>query len=266
MGGLAALAPERVKRIHADLRHLGRWRRRPIAGVTRAYVKAHGLTVLAGPFAGMRYPRFAVGRAELLVAQLLGAYEQELHPAIRNVLAAEFDTIVDIGASDGFYAVGFALKSPKSRVIAYEMNPFPARVCRALMHENAVESRVALRGQCRPENLDDLPSGSLFLLCDAEGGERELLDPQRAPRLREASAIVELHEFIAPGVGDEIERRFGKTHEVNVVASGPRYTADYPALMAVDGVSYMDRELAVSEFRHSRISWAVLTPRDVATG
>jgi hypothetical protein len=261
MRGLATRTPERLKRGYADLRHLSAWRRLPVARVTRAYIAANGLVVQAGPFAGMRYPRYAVGRAELLVPKLLGAYEQELHGELQAVPAARFDTIVDIGASDGYYAVGFALKGPDSRVVAYEMNPFPARVCRALAVENGVAARVDLRGECRPQDLLELPQGSLFVLCDAEGAERELMDPERAPRLRDASAIVELHEFASPGVTEEISRRFAGTHDVRILHSGSRYIADYPALMSVPDVGYMDREMAVSEFRHSRISWAVLTPR-----
>src|SRR5918992_494100 len=221
MRGLATRAPERLKRGYADLRHLSAWRRLPVARVTRAYIAASGLAVQAGPFAGMRYPRLAVARAELLVTKLLGAYEQELHEAVEAVVAARFDTIVDIGASDGYYAVGFALKSPQSRVLAYELNAFPARVCRALAAENEVAARIDLRG------------GSLFVLCDVEGAERDLMDPARAPRLRDASAIVELHEFASPGVTEEIERRFAATHEVRILHSGPRYVADYPALTSV---------------------------------
>jgi hypothetical protein len=261
MRTIATRAPEPLKRAYADLRHLTAWRRLPVARITRAYIAANGLVVRGGPFAGLRYPRYAVGRAELLVPQLLGAYEQELHAEVEGVLAARFDTIVDIGSSDGYYAVGFALKSPSSHVLAFEMNPFPARVCRALARENGVESRVDLRGECRPDDLLDLPDGSLFVLCDAEGAELELMDPERAPRLRDASAIVELHEFASPGVGEAISRRFAGTHDVRFVHSGPRFVADYPALMSVPGVGYMDREMAVSEFRHSRISWAVLMPR-----
>jgi hypothetical protein len=261
MEALAKRTPERLKRAYADLRHLSAWRRLPVARITRAYVAANGLAVKAGPFAGMRYPRSAIGRAELLVPKLLGAYEQELHAAVDAVLAARFDTIVDIGASDGYYAVGFALKSPESRVLAYEMNPFPARVCRALAAENGVAARIDLRGECRAQDLVDLPEGSVFVLCDVEGAERDLMDPEHLPRLRGAHAIVELHEFASPGVTEMISERFAGTHEVRILHSGSRYVADYPALVSVPGVGYMDREMAVSEFRHSRISWAVLTPR-----
>jgi hypothetical protein len=258
---LLARAPEPLKAAHADLVHRVRWRRSHIARVTRAYVRAHGRQVQNGPFAGMAFPAFAVERGVFVVAQLLGAYERELHPALRDVVADAPDVVVDIGASDGYYAVGLARALPAARVLAYEMSPFPARVCRALAAENGVGDRVDVRGECRVEDLARLPAGRLFVLCDAEGAEDRLMDPDAAPALRDARLVVEVHEFAAAGVGDRLRARFASSHEIEAVRSTWHHTGDYPLLEAVPGIDYMDRELAVSEFRHSPISWLVMTPR-----
>jgi hypothetical protein len=260
MRALLARAPEPVKAAHADLVHRVRWRRSHIARVTRAYVGAHGLRVQSGPFAGMAFPRFAVERGVFVVAQLLGAYERELHPALQEVVASTPELVVDIGASDGYYAVGLARAVPSAQVIAYEMSPFPARVCRALAAENGAADRVDVRGECRIEDLAGLRGRGLFVLCDAEGAEDELMDPERAPALRGARLIVEIHEFAAPGAGDRIRERFAPSHHVETLHSVRRHTSDFPLLDAVPGIDYMDRELAVSEFRHSPISWLVMTP------
>jgi hypothetical protein len=218
--------------------------------------------VRSGPFAGMRYPRFAVGRGELVVAQLLGAYELELHDTFEGVIARAPERVVDVGASDGYYAVGFARALPGAVVEAFEMNPFPARVCRALAEENGVADRVRLHGLATPESLAALaaPAGT-FVLCDAEGAEAELMDPERVPWLRAADLVVELHDFAAPGIEELIRTRFAATHAVEVLHSRRRYVAEHPALMEVPGVSYMDREMGLSEFRPVPISWAVLTCR-----
>lgn len=261
MRALLARAPEPLKAAHADIVHRVRWRRSHIARVTRAYVGAHGLRVQSGPFAGMAFPRFAVERGVFVVAQLLGAYERELHPALEEVVASAPELVVDIGASDGYYAVGLTRALPSARVVAYEMSPFPARVCRALAAENGVADRVDVRGECRVEDLAGLTGGRLFVLCDAEGAEDGLMDPERAPALRDARLIVEIHEFAAPGAGDRIRARFAASHDVGTVCSIRRHTSQYPLLDTVPGIDYMDRELAVSEFRHSPISWLVMTPR-----
>jgi predicted O-methyltransferase YrrM len=255
-------ALDRAKIAYADTRHRLRWRRAAVARITRRFVSHHGLTVQAGPFAGMRFPDFAVGRGELVVPQLLGAYELELRPAIESVIQAAPATVVDIGASDGYYAVGLARACPAGTVYAYEMNFFPARVCRALAEHNGVADRVLLRGECKVEDLQQLaPAGATFVLSDCEGAERELMDPEAVPWLRESMLVVELHDFAAPGIEETIRARFEPSHDIEVVRSRRRYVADWPALAEVPKVDYMDRELGVSEFRPVPIAWAVMSPR-----
>jgi predicted O-methyltransferase YrrM len=254
--------PERLKRSHADLRHRLRWRRSPIARMTRAFVAHHGLTVQAGPFAGMTYPGFAVERGELVVAQLLGSYEREIAGAIQRAVDRRFEQYIDIGASDGYYAVGFARSCPSSVVYAYEMNPFPARVCRELAIANAVEGRLHLRGECRVEDLAALPERPSFVLCDTEGAEASLMDPDAVPLLRSATLIVELHAFAVPDIEQTVSERFARTHHIDVMRTQPRYTGEFPALMEVPGVSYLDRQLAVAEFRPYPMAWAVMEPRE----
>ena len=257
------LIPDQAKAAHADVMHRLRWRRSPQARITKKFVDTHGLTVMDGPFAGMRYPRYAVGRGELVVAQLLGAYERELQPYVQRVIDGGFDRVVDIGASDGYYAVGIALKSPQTRIVAYEMNDFPARVCRALAVENGVDDRVdLLEVECTTAHLAELPEGPrTFVLSDCEGGEAQLMDPDAAPVLRGASLIVELHEFAVPDILDTIRARFEATHEIEIVDSGPRYIGDYPKLLEVPDVTYVDREVGLREFRPVPMRWAVLEPR-----
>ncbi len=232
-----------------------------MARITRAFVAHHGLTVQDGPFAGMRYPEFAVERGELVVTQLLGSYEREIAPAIRRAIDAGFEQYVDIGASDGYYAAGFARACPDSTVVAYEMNPFPARVCRQLAEANGADGRLRLLGECTVAELQALPPARSFVLCDTEGAEAELMDPEAVPLLRTASLVVELHAFAVPGVEELIRSRFSPTHEIEIVRTEPRYIGEFPALMEVPRVTYIDRQLGVSEFRPYPMAWAIMEPR-----
>jgi predicted O-methyltransferase YrrM len=256
-----ALVPAGAKRVHADLLHRWRWRRSAMARITRAFVAHHGLTVQDGPFAGMVYPRFAVERGELVVAQLLGSYEREIAPFIERAIDRRFEQYVDIGASDGYYAVGFARSVPSSTVYAYELNPFPARVCTRLAEANAAEGSLRLFGECGVADLQALPRRRSFVLCDTEGAEAVLMDPDAVPLLRSASLVVELHAFAVPGVEDLIAGRFAATHDIEIVRTEARYIGEYPALMEVPGVTYIDRALGVAEFRPYPMAWAVMEPR-----
>jgi hypothetical protein len=78
--------------------------------LARRFVDNQGTTVLHGPFAGLMYPRdLLLAQADAPIAKLLGTYEQELHPVFEEVIAKQPRTIIDIGAAEGYYAVGLAL-------------------------------------------------------------------------------------------------------------------------------------------------------------
>src|SRR5665213_3133834 len=62
--------------------------------------------VSQGSFQGMNYiPRAYYSE---ILPKLVGTYERELIPAIEMICRADCDWIVDIGAAEGFYAVGMA--------------------------------------------------------------------------------------------------------------------------------------------------------------
>jgi hypothetical protein len=77
--------------------------------------------VHSGPFAGMRWISSAPDCARIHIPKLLGIYERELNPYIDQACALNFSRIVDVGAAEGYYAVGMALRNPHARVIAFEI-------------------------------------------------------------------------------------------------------------------------------------------------
>jgi hypothetical protein len=210
----------------------GAWRSRRLAAVTRKFVAWHGLTVSGGPFAGLTYPD---AEPLSLVPKLLGIYERELHGAIEAAIRTQPGVIVNVGAADGYYAVGLARRCPNATVIAYEADPEQRELCRRVAAANGVE--IDLRG--RAERLD-APPGALVVI-DCEGCERALLEPPLP-----ATIVVELHDFLEPGVGEAIAERFADTHEVEIVPTGPQPPHS---------------ELALSEYRPGPMRWAVMTPR-----
>src|SRR5215207_138666 len=83
------------------------WEKNRAMRVAKSFVRANGLSVRRGPFAGMRYPREAVA-ATTVVPKLLGSFELELHPVLDEVLDRGCSTILNIGSAEGYYAVGLA--------------------------------------------------------------------------------------------------------------------------------------------------------------
>jgi len=102
-----------------------------------------GGTVLSGPFAGMR---FGDGRSQSeIMPKLIGSYECELHDIVESLIKLRFTTIINVGAAEGYYAVGMAVKCPQAKVVAFEMDDTQAEYCRSTAILNSVERRVAVR-------------------------------------------------------------------------------------------------------------------------
>jgi hypothetical protein len=216
------------------------------------------LEVRSGPFAGMRYPLEAVA-ATTVAPKLLGSFELELHPVIKEVVDRGCSTILNIGCAEGYYAVGLALKIPDSRVHAFDSDPSFRLMCADIASLNGVADRISIHDATKPSELQSLGQGrrGLFVVCDCEGCELLLLDPVQAPFLRKASILVELHDFIDRSVSSVLLERFSGTHRIQLIASSDRDPREYHEL---GRLSDHDAALAVAEFRPEPMEWAWMEP------
>lgn len=175
--------------------------------------------VRTGPFAGLRYPNWQ-GHGSAVFAKLLGTYEAELHAFVESVLADQPNLVVDVGCAEGFYAVGCAMRLPQAEVIAADLSPAAQSLCAALARHNGVAERVRVMGRVDRQTLLDIarrPHG--FLISDCEAGEAELLDPETLTALSSWFLLVEMHEFLVPGLEEKLIAAARLTHEIEVVDS-----------------------------------------------
>ncbi len=221
-----------------------------------ALVSSQPGRVQSGPFKGMVY---GDSRREYnLVSKWLGAYELELHDAVDKLCRRLPRFVVNIGCAEGYYAVGFALRLSEARIVAFDLDPNVAEACRDLARLNNVQDRIEVRGCCTIESLRELVGESTLVVCDCEGAEMALLNPEGVPGLIRADLLVELHDFANPAISATLLKRFGSSHEIEIIGTTERHPSDFPQLAAL---SPRDRILALEEFRPGRMEWAVMTPR-----
>jgi hypothetical protein len=223
-------------------------------------VRQQGWAVQSGPFAGMALPdRASWGDGDLL-PKLLGCYEMELHPVIDEIIAAAPDLIVNVGAAEGYYAVGMARLIPGAFVHAFDTEAKSQEICREAAGLNDVSSRVSVSGQCTPDLLQAIvPRGRTpVVICDCEGYERDLIDPRRVPALRTAMLLIECHDFIDPSITPTLVERLSATHALEGVREGARDPNTSPFLQGLDS---LDRWLAVCEYRPTMMHWIIARPK-----
>jgi hypothetical protein len=238
-----------------------RWR--PITYLEQHTFRSTGGRVHDGPFKGMRYIERAQGSA--YIPKLLGMYERELNPAVERAIAAAPGLVIDIGAAEGYYAVGLAMRLPGAKVVAFEMSEKGQQWLREMAELNGITGRVEVRGRCDRADLHDLLAAGVnpgaLVVCDCEGFEAILLDPLRAPELTRSTIIVESHDFILPGIADEMTERFKPTHKIERIWSTDRRPEEYPfrsTYLSLLPTSY--KAWVVSEWRPTRMSWLVMEP------
>ena len=217
--------------------------------------------VLGGPFAGLRYVEDSVGSA--YVPKLLGIYESELSVQVASICQRRPSLIIDIGAAEGYYAIGLAVRNPQARVIAFEMESQGQAALREMAALNGVAERVEIRGKCEPRDLaavlGDNPSP--IIVCDVEGYEQHLLDLRSVPALARATILLELHDFIVPGITEKLRGRFNGTHRIEHIWQQPRSREQFPWRTLGTTLllkSYLD--WSVSEWRPVRMAWLWMEP------
>jgi hypothetical protein len=233
--------------LNLALRTLAKWRSSLVANTV---VKQSGHRVMNGPFAGMDY---AVASAEgAKASRLLGCYEASLAPVFEQVIARPYGQIIDVGCAEGYYAVGLALRLPKARVLARDINPAAQALCRDLAALNGVEGRVDVGGQITAQEFDACLQERTFVLCDIEGAEDQLLDPLAAPGLAVADILVECHDVIRSGLTDRMAARFSATHRITRIdrVLAPQLLPDW-----MNSWSDMDRLMAMWEWRGGPTPW-----------
>src|SRR3990172_3223867 len=86
--------------------------------------------VASGPFQGMRYVGKAVESA--FFPKLMGTYEKELHGIwYRQIAAASSRWVVNIGAAEGYYAVGLLFSKATTTIICFEESAVGQSLIRA---------------------------------------------------------------------------------------------------------------------------------------
>lgn len=197
----------------------------PVKSLLRSTIlKIADRKVLSGPFQGMK---FTLENPDL--PKLLGTYELEIHSAIERLEAYRFDQIINVGAGEGYYAVGAALKWPKAVVCAFEAEQNKHQQILQLSQDNGVSDRIKIFGICQ---VDDLLASldkflSTLILIDVEGAEIQLLNPELIPLLKKTVIIVETHDCFVEGCSEIIWQRFHSSHSIEKYQTKERDLEDF---------------------------------------
>jgi len=223
------------------------------------YTSTNGI-VVTGPFKGMKILTEVAWSDGNLGTKVLGCYEEELHGLLEEEIALlkgldHPPIILDIGCSEGYYAVGMALRLPDAVVMGIDLSENALRITQMAADANDVVIGTSVSLFNEDFNTGYRPD---FVICDCEGGEMDYIDPEKFPGLKTATILVECHDTQNCPVTKTMADRFETTHQIYVVHEGSRDPNRFEMLTSLPSLM---RWLAVSEGRPCMMHWLLMRPR-----
>jgi hypothetical protein len=263
---LGKISPAALANAESARRRLALWRQyRAFHAQIKAKLFPNGgpVQIQSGPFKGLQYIDEIVWGS--ITPRWMGSYESELHPVVTQIIQRPYGTVIDVGSAEGFYAVGLAAKMPKCKLFAFDIDYMSRRQVARLSQMNKVEDRVTIGSYCDYADIDRLSvPGDTLLVCDIEGHELGLMDPSKAPSLRDIDLLVEIHDESHNPVNEQtLTQRFSSSHNVQKIPQTDRaqWMRENPQIISAIPEEF--RLKALDEGRHAQHpqSWLWMTGR-----
>lgn len=175
-----------------------------------------------------------------------------------------FDLGLDIGAAEGYYAVGLLYKGTCARMTAWEMSSEGQQLVDALAVSNGVADRLTIEGTCSPEALSKVLEKArgkkILMVVDCEGYEGELLTRLDLSLLSNCTLIIETHDFLAPRVHETLLGLLKSSHHTiefeRIKRRHRDLTASLRGRLKIFGLPLI-RRVALAERRFPNMKWLV---------
>ena len=223
------------------------------------------LVVREGPFKGLIYPEPRAA-GNFFFPVILGQYETHLHKYIMEFKNKKYDNIINIGAAEGYYAVGLAMLFPNTKVVAIDIDEESLNFLEKMAKLNKVDKYVkTYKGDAKMFLKSINANSKNLIMCDCEGCEFDIFSSENVDLLKKSDLIVEMHyKNKNPKVErDEFISRFDKYHEaeLQILSKSGRENnvEDYPFLRDLP-VKYALRFINVN--RAPTADWIIFSSKE----
>lgn len=233
--------------------------------LSRELHERFGGVVAHGPFKGLELAPQAHWGSGVYSHQLLGIYEKEVLDSLRDTPAAH-DTFVEIGAQDGYYAIGAVRADMFKNAHCFEILEAGRQLIADNARRNGMTDRLHIHGEADASLADTLAGQGVNLsrsviLCDIEGAEFDIFTPAMFAAMQGAVILIELHPFaVVDGLAKvrALKEAAAAHFTITQLTTGAR---DLSGFSELDSYSDTDRWLLCSEGRPERMHWLRLDPR-----
>lgn len=222
-----------------------------------------GNKVLSGLFSGMELDINVAWSDGNIVSKLLGMYEVELEPHIKQAIARKPKTIANIGCAEGYYTIGLARLLPDVKVLGYDICKDSLKLAWQNARQNKVNNVSFWLVDDEYYNFYDLAAiehQADLIIMDCESGERAYLHEVLQPVLQKCDIIVECHDFMLAGISDDIIKRFQESHRIEVIK--PVIPAPRRVFDRFDLIGQTMPHIALTDFHFWATIWLVMWSKE----
>lgn len=207
--------------------------------------------VAYGPFTGLELVSDPAWGKSDLPSKLLGCYELEVLNMLHAVEFLERSHFVNIGAADGYYAIGCLRNGRFKTADCFELLEVGRDNISRNAKRNGVGAQVRIFGEADanlPFLLNGIKWSDTVILCDIEGAELDLFDEKFLDAIKGAMILIEIHNWVDNFWSRYVAllERVSKNYEVRVIERS--ILPDYP-LPELRGMTDDNRMLLLSEGR-----------------
>jgi len=224
-------------------------------------------TVSYGAFKGMVMSDRAWWGVDDFFTKYTGHYERHVIDELEK-LKEKYNSFIDIGAGDGFFAIGTLFSGMFLEAICFEISKKGREVIKENASLNGVSDKITIYGEATPEALTfALPNPArCLIICDIEGAEFSLFDRPTLEALQHSHIIIELHDDLFPRLSKARQALIEAASEYFDVTYIPRHNPEPNTLPEIQDWDDDARMLAFSESRPTRMEWVLLSPTKQRNG
>ena len=167
--------------------------------VLNKIILEHGHQVAYGTFKGMKLSKNTYWSKNDIITHILGVYEKHVLKKIIEFSKKGNYPFIDIGAADGYFAIGMAFSETFKKIYAFEIDEEGRRSLNRNIENNLCKDKVVVDIEANFETLKEIvdKNKSAVILIDIEGSEFDLLDDNLLQLLSNCYIVCELHPTLS---------------------------------------------------------------------
>ena len=224
------------------------------------HAKKHNFIVKYGIFKNLKMNHeISWGRGDI-ASKIYGFYENKIQQKLKDI---NNPILIDIGAADGFFAIG----SLKSKICefcyAFEETKKSRENLFKTAQINNVQNKLSIIGKATKDNFFSLlPSEINFskvtILCDIEGGEFDFFSDEILKTIKYSNIIIEIHKNHNKNLEIDLLERVKKYFDVSIIIDNDK---NFESVSELHALNDIDRNLICSEGRSYIGKWWHLSPK-----